>query len=70
MKIKACALPASKARTPYNEVIVRNFEEAVGNGTVPDAQNGFIIKQTVDRITVYNKYMQIKFKLRFCALRK
>ena len=63
MKIKVRALRD-------NEVIVRNFEEAVGNGTVPDAQNGFIIKQTVDRITVYNKYLQIKFKLRFCALRK
>lgn len=31
---------------------IRNFEEAVGNGTVPDAQNGFIIKQTVNRTTV------------------
>lgn len=29
---------------------------------VSDVQNGFIIKQTVDRITVCDKYMQIKFK--------
>ena len=29
---------------------------------MPDTQNGFIIKQTVDRITVCDKYMQIKFK--------
>ena len=29
---------------------------------VPDAQNGFIIKQTIDRITICDKYMQIKFK--------
>ena len=55
MKIKVRALRD-------NEVVVRNFEEAVENGTVPDAQNGFIIKQTVDRITVCDKYMQIKFK--------
>lgn len=29
---------------------------------VPNAQNGFIIKQTVDRITICDKYMQMKFK--------
>lgn len=29
---------------------------------MPDAQNGFIIKQTVDRITICDKYMQMKFK--------
>ena len=27
-----------------------------------DVQNGFIIKQMVDRLTVCDKYMQIKFK--------
>lgn len=41
---------------------IRNFKEADENGTVPDAQNGFIIKQMVDMITVCDKYMQIKFK--------
>ena len=55
MKIKVRALRD-------NEVVVRNFEEAVENGTVPDTQNGFTVKQTVDRITVCDKYMQIKFK--------
>lgn len=25
---------------------------------MPNAQNGFVIKQTVDRITIYDKYMQ------------
>jgi len=29
---------------------------------VSDVQNGFIIKQMVDRLTVCDKYMQIKFK--------
>lgn len=29
---------------------------------MPNAQNGFVIKQTVDRITICDKYMQIKFK--------
>ncbi len=31
---------------------IRNFEDAIRNGTVMDAQNGFIIKQMVNRITV------------------
>ena len=30
--------------------------------TVSGVQNGFIIKQMVDRLTVCDKYMQIKFK--------
>lgn len=34
---------------------IRNFKEADENGTVPEAQNGFIIKQMVDRITVCDK---------------
>lgn len=40
--------------------LIKNTEN--NKYAVPNAQNGFIIKQTVDRITIYDKYMQIKFK--------
>lgn len=40
--------------------LIKNIEN--NKDAVSDVQNGFIIKQTVDRITVCDKYMQIKFK--------
>ena len=41
---------------------INSFEEAVANGSVQDARNGFIIKQMVESITIYDEYMQIRFK--------
>ena len=41
---------------------IKNFEEAVENGSVMDPRNSFLIKQMVESITVYDEYMQIKFK--------
>ncbi|MBR3553596.1 MAG: hypothetical protein IKN72_09455 [Clostridia bacterium] len=41
---------------------INSFEEAVANGSVQDARNGFIIRQMVESITIYDEYMQIQFK--------
>ena len=41
---------------------INSFEEAVANGSVQDARSGFIMKQMVESITVYDEHMRIRFK--------
>ena len=45
-----------------NKAFIQNFKGCIADGTIMQADNGFIIKQMIEKITIYSNYMEIECK--------